>query len=135
MLTGNIERNIDIMHQIKATGAKLSIDDFGTGYSSLSYLKRFPIDELKIDRSFIVDIKFSREDKAIVEAIVAMARSLQLSVVAEGVENMEQLIALRNTGCNIAQGYYFSKPVSAAAFEQFCERTHVTKAEALATAG
>lgn len=104
-------RTISTLHAIKAFGVKLSIDDFGTGYSSLSYLKRFPLDELKIDRSFIKDVTTSPSDAAIVRAIVSIAESLGLSVVAEGVETAEQLAFLKQQGCSQYQGYLFSKPI------------------------
>ena len=90
---------------------KLSIDDFGTGYSSLSYLKRFPIDTLKIDQSFIRNLTSYSDDAAIVRAIIMMAKSLQLEIIAEGVENKEQLDFLRKEKCDIIQGFYLSKPI------------------------
>jgi len=125
MLVGNEERAIKIMNDIKKQGPMLSIDDFGTGYSSLSYLKRFPLDELKIDRSFITEIPFKKYDCTIVQAIVAMAHGLELSVVAEGVEKAEQLAFLKEIGCDVIQGYYFSKPLTADKFEQFVRARNI----------
>ncbi|MDB5762379.1 MAG: diguanylate cyclase domain protein [Herminiimonas sp.] len=113
----NVERAIGILRELKAIGVQLSIDDFGTGYSSLSYLKRFPIDVLKIDQSFVRDITVDTDDAAIVALIISLAHSLRLQVIAEGVENEKQLAYLRHHGCDEMQGYYFSKPVPAAQFE------------------
>ena len=113
----NAEANLETLRRLKAMGAKLSIDDFGTGYSSLSYLHKFPLDELKIDRSFIMEIKGPDERAAVVTAIIAMAHGLELSVVAEGVETEPQLAFLRAQGCDEFQGYLKSKPVPADEFE------------------
>ena len=108
---------VDLLHRMKSLGVNLSIDDFGTGYSSLSYLSRFPIDVLKIDRSFVADITVDANDAAIVTSIIALAHNLKLAVIAEGVETLEQLDYLRSHGCDEMQGYYFSKPLAAEDFE------------------
>ncbi len=105
------EATIRALSQLKELGVRLSIDDFGTGYSSLSYLSRFPLDELKIDRSFVIDFNKSENDASLIVAIIAMARSLRLQLVAEGVETHEQYHFLRNHGANVIQGYLFSRPV------------------------
>jgi len=105
----------DALHQIAKLGVGIAIDDFGTGYSGLAYLKRFPIDTVKIDQSFIRDLTVDPEDAAIVTAIVAMARSLDVDVVAEGVETEEQVDELKRLGCRRAQGYLLARPMSAAA--------------------
>ncbi|MBE9528389.1 MAG: EAL domain-containing protein [Proteobacteria bacterium] len=101
------------MHKLKGLGVKFSVDDFGTGYSSLSYMKLMPIDMLKIDRSFVQDIMTDRDDRSIITAIITMAHSLGLDVIAEGVEERNQLDLLVSLGCDKLQGYYFSKPVEA----------------------
>ncbi len=108
----DVERATEILRDLKAIGVQLSIDDFGTGYSSLSYLKRFPIDVLKIDQSFVRDITVDPDDAAIVMSIISLAHSLRLHVIAEGVETEAQLAYLRRHDCDLMQGHYFSRPVS-----------------------
>jgi diguanylate cyclase (GGDEF)-like protein len=108
--------NVRTLHELKDLGLMLSIDDFGTGYSSLSYLKRFPLDELKIDRSFVSGVDTDPDNHAIVAAIIAMAHGLGLTVVGEGVETEEQLAVLKLRGCDECQGFLFSKPIPADAF-------------------
>ena len=116
-LMHNIERVIGIMDRITALGVALSLDDFGTGYSSLSYLKRFPIDTLKIDRSFTMGLPDDSNDCAIASTIISIGQQLKHKVIAEGVETPEQLAFLRETGCDEVQGYLFSAPLTAEAFE------------------
>jgi EAL domain-containing protein (putative c-di-GMP-specific phosphodiesterase class I) len=104
------------IESLRAAGVRIYLDDFGTGYSSLSYLKRFPLDTVKIDKSFIRDLHADMSDLALVHAIVTMAGSLGLHVVAEGVENERHLAALREMGCGYGQGYYFARPSAASEF-------------------
>ncbi|UCV27362.1 putative bifunctional diguanylate cyclase/phosphodiesterase [Ferribacterium limneticum] len=105
--------NLGTLSALHRMGVELSLDDFGTGYSSLAYLKRFPVGKLKIDRSFVNDLETDPDDWAIASTIVSMGRSLRMTVLAEGVEKVEQLALLRKMGCDMAQGYYFSRPMSA----------------------
>ena len=109
------------MEQIKKMGLRISIDDFGTGYSSLAYLKRFDADYLKIDRSFVIDLPHDRDSSAIAEAVIALARSLGLTTIAEGVENEEQMRFLRERGCTRIQGYLYSKPLPLPEFIEFAK--------------
>ena len=113
MVMDNSNATIKALNDLKVLGVSLSIDDFGTGYSSLSYLSRFPLDELKIDRSFVIDFDKSDNDASLVIAIIAMAKSMNLKLVAEGVETHEQYHFLTQNGANVIQGYLFSKPVPA----------------------
>ena len=106
------EEVIYSLHELSRFGMKLAIDDFGTGYSSLAYLKRFPVDTLKIDRAFITDISSDNDDVAIVEAVLGLGRHFNMKVVAEGVEDEDQLLFLRKQGCDLAQGYYISEPMN-----------------------
>jgi len=117
VVMSDVERAIDIMSQLDALGIRISMDDFGTGYSSLSYLRQFPIQKLKIDRSFVQDIETEEDSMEIVNAIIGLSRSLNLTVVAEGVETDGQLTRLTDAGCELVQGYIFGKPMMAGDFE------------------
>ncbi len=118
MMMEGVTESIYVMNQLRDLGVSLAIDDFGTGYSSLSYLKRFPISTLKIDRSFVRDITIDKDDAAIVRSIISLGHSLDLEVVAEGVETQQQLDFLRQHGCHCAQGFFISKPLSKEVFEK-----------------
>lgn len=117
MIVENVDKVTQTLNQLKQMGLEIAIDDFGTGYSSLSYLKRFPIKTLKIDRAFVEDILTDPSDNAIVSAIIAIAKSLEMDVIAEGVETLDQLNLLMKHGCQRFQGYYFSKPLPAQEME------------------
>jgi EAL domain-containing protein (putative c-di-GMP-specific phosphodiesterase class I) len=116
VLIDNINDTVKKMHALKKLGVRFSIDDFGTGYSSLTYLKSLPLDQLKIDQSFVRDINRDANDEAIVETIITMTRILGIDVIAEGVETESQVHFLQKKGCNKFQGYYFGKPVPAEKF-------------------
>jgi EAL domain-containing protein (putative c-di-GMP-specific phosphodiesterase class I) len=118
LLMGDVEQLLPVFTAIKQLGISISLDDFGTGFSSLSYLQRFPIDNLKIDRSFIHNIPHSQDSVVLTRAIIAMANALSMSVTAEGVENIEQMNFLVDSGCEEIQGYFFSKPLSPVDFEK-----------------
>jgi EAL domain-containing protein (putative c-di-GMP-specific phosphodiesterase class I) len=107
----NAQRAVALLGELKQMGIRIAIDDFGTGYSSLAYLKRFPINTVKIDRSFVADVPRDPTNTAITQAIIAMTHSLGLKVTAEGVETAEQVSFLREQGCEEMQGYYFSRPL------------------------
>jgi diguanylate cyclase (GGDEF)-like protein len=120
----NIDTATEMLRQLRALGVQLSIDDFGTGYSSLSYLHRFPIDTLKVDRSFVMRMVDNNENIEIVRTILMLAQNLGMDVVAEGVETKEQLALLRKLGCENGQGYFFSRPVSVGGAEKIISDTY-----------
>ncbi|MBK5968213.1 MULTISPECIES: ammonium transporter [Thiorhodovibrio] len=122
VLASNNQMSIDVLHKLKAMGIAIAIDDFGTGYSSLSYLKRFPIDVIKLDRSFVGECDRNSEDAAICSAIISLARSLKLDTLAEGVERVEQIAFLRAEGCNSYQGFIAAPALSATELADFIER-------------
>jgi EAL domain-containing protein (putative c-di-GMP-specific phosphodiesterase class I) len=125
----NTEATIDLLDRLRRMGVTLALDDFGTGYSSLSYLKLLPIDRLKLDRSFVIDIQSNQDDAAICAATIAMAHKLSLKVVAEGVENDAQLAYLAQFGVDFVQGYFLSRPLPATEMEAFL-RTQLAMASA-----
>jgi EAL domain-containing protein (putative c-di-GMP-specific phosphodiesterase class I) len=116
------ESTIAKLHELKRLGIRLAIDDFGTGYSSLSYLQRFPIDILKIDKSFIDKIGNGEEGRAVARAIIMMGDSLHLKTIAEGIEHPEQIEALQNLGCEAGQGFHFAHPLAPDAMEHFLSK-------------
>ena len=119
MLVDNFDTTVTRMKQLQSLGVGFALDDFGTGYSSLAYLKRLPLDQLKIDKSFIDDVLTDANDASIARTIVALGQTLGLQVVAEGVETAGQRDFLADIGCVAYQGYFFSKPLSAQAFADF----------------
>lgn len=123
ILMHNIHDSLNKLHLLKKQGIALSIDDFGTGYSSMSYLKRFPIDTLKIDKSFVDDLSTKNEDKEIVSAIVSLGHALHLKVVAEGVESKSQADLLKELGCDSIQGYLYSEPLEEKQFSKYLQKT------------
>jgi len=121
MLLENVDNIIESLNRLHRTGIQFSLDDFGTGYSSLQYLRRLPIDQLKIDQSFVRDITFDEQDRSIVRTIIAMAQSMNLAVIAEGVETEEQKLRLLHKGCTQFQGYLFGKPLPLREFEELLQ--------------
>lgn len=117
----NESSNLQSLHQLKKMGVRLAIDDFGTGYSSLSYLKQLPIDKLKIDQSFIKNLQASTEDQSIVRTIIDLGNNLELGLIAEGVEEAQQLDILKTMGCHEIQGYFYSKPLNESDFSDFLQ--------------
>ncbi len=118
LVIDNVADSISRMLALQALGISFSMDDFGTGFSSLSYLKRLPLDQLKIDRSFVRDLAHDPNDAAIVQTIITMGRTLGLHVIAEGVESEAQLAFLAGHGCHAYQGYLFSRPLALPEFEE-----------------
>lgn len=122
-LMADIQRSVKTLKQLRELGICLALDDFGTGYSSLNYLKRFPVDMLKIDRSFVQDVTSNPDSAAVTDAIIALAKSLRLNITAEGVETREQLDYLQMRGCDEGQGFYFSRPVPADLIVQMLQKS------------
>ncbi|MDH5487454.1 MAG: EAL domain-containing protein, partial [Gammaproteobacteria bacterium] len=122
----DIARTTTILTELKQFGVRIAVDDFGTGFSSLSYLKRFPLDKLKIDQSFVRGLPADESDAAITRAVIVLGQSMKLTVIAEGVETHAQLELLREQGCDEYQGDYFSKPVPTREFVELLARTRDT---------
>lgn len=120
----NIKDAVDKLHKLNRAGIRIAVDDFGTGYSSLTYLKQMPVQYLKIDKQFISDLLNNEDDTRIANTIIDLGKSLNLTVIAEGVETEEQEVYLNERGCQIGQGYYYSKPVIAREFERFVKAFH-----------
>ncbi len=118
---GDPKRAVQVLSQLKALGVKLCIDDFGTGYSSLSYLHRFPLDCLKIDQSFVASLMDQPESRQIITTIVSLAEGLRMEVVAEGIETSEQADELKRLGCQLGQGFFYSKPLAASGITALLE--------------
>ena len=123
LLIDDDSRTREALDDFRQMGVRLAVDDFGTGYSALSYLRKFPVNILKIDRSFIHDIAENMGDRRLVEAIIAMSHGLDLVVVAEGVETSEQESLLRDLRCDMVQGYFYSKPIEANEIKQLIKRS------------
>jgi EAL domain-containing protein (putative c-di-GMP-specific phosphodiesterase class I) len=121
---------MEVLHAIKELGVKLALDDFGTGYSSLSYMRRYPIDTLKIDQSFVRDLVTDEADASVVNAVINMGKALHMNVIAEGVETAAQLAFLETHECPEAQGYFFSHPVAPERFAQLLARPRTSRLRA-----
>jgi EAL domain-containing protein (putative c-di-GMP-specific phosphodiesterase class I) len=134
LLVDDVATVMDKMSALKARGVCFSLDDFGTGYSSLAYLKRMPLDQLKIDRSFVSDILGNHQDAAITRTIIALAQSLGLSVMAEGVELEAQRLFLAEAGCHACQGHLFSKAVPLGEFETYAAEVRSNEKPAIRVA-
>ncbi|HZA82696.1 MAG TPA: EAL domain-containing protein, partial [Actinomycetes bacterium] len=133
VLMDDSETVLDILRQLKQLGPRLAIDDFGTGYSSLSYLHRFPVDMLKIDRSFVERLSHASDNAELARTIVRLGQSLQLVTVAEGVEDSAQFLALRRMGCDVGQGYYFGRPMEGEHIERLLSDELAANRSAAAT--
>ncbi len=118
-IISDVVRATDVVNRLHELGVKVSIDDFGTGYTSLSYIRKLPVDEIKIDKSFVLNMNTVADDAVIVRTLLELARNLDLSVVAEGVEDRETWYMLAGLGCNVAQGYYMSRPIETETFENW----------------
>ncbi len=117
------EATAQLLAELKALGVRIAVDDFGTGYSSLAYLRQFPVDSLKIDRTFITGLGHSPEAHALAHTLIQLGKALRLETLAEGVEESDQVRALQREGCDLAQGYLFARPMGAAALEAFLEES------------
>lgn len=124
LILDNTIETADILRQLDQSGIRLSVDDFGTGYSALSYLKSYPFDTLKIDKSFVQDVMKEQDDAALVKAIINMAHSLGLTVIAEGVEEEAQTHFLQMEGCDYSQGYFYSRPLPEGDFRDWLRTNH-----------
>jgi EAL domain-containing protein (putative c-di-GMP-specific phosphodiesterase class I) len=122
------EATIDTLHVLRRLGVRLALDDFGTGYSSLSHLREFPIDILKIAKPFVDDLGTETSDSTFLEAILGLARALDLTVVVEGIETAEQAATLHRLGCGLGQGYYFARPLDRAAAGSYLAGRRLTAA-------
>ena len=131
MVMRNVSRTIKVLDAIQSRGIRLAIDDFGTGYSSMSLMKQFPIDTIKIDRSFVRDLADDSEDQAIAQAIISMGKALGMTVIAEGVETVEQREFLRAHACDEMQGYLFSKPLPPRELAELLRSTAVASSPSL----
>jgi EAL domain-containing protein (putative c-di-GMP-specific phosphodiesterase class I) len=129
VLLERTEQTLERLHELKGLGVRLAIDDFGTGYSSLSYLSRFPVDVLKVDRSFIAQLQEESNERELTRTIVQLGGSLEMLTVAEGVETQAQLDTLRTLGCDLAQGFLFSEPRPAAEVEAMLAGAPIAAAE------
>ena len=128
VMIGDIERSLAILNRLRDMGVRLSIDDFGTGYSSLAYMKRFPVQELKIDKSFVANMLTSKGDRQIVQSVIDLSHNFALQVVAEGVETSEMFEELKVMGCDVAQGFLFSPALGYEDFLDWLKTVEVTAA-------